>query len=304
MTVPEYQALMLPLLKIASNGIEHSLSEVIETLAGELRLTDNDKRELLPSARQTKFENRVGWARTYLKKAGLLASTGRGKFCITERGVEVLKTNPTSITRKYLEQFPEFLEFQNGSRQESEQSTENQVSTQTPEEVLEFSYQNLKSELAQEVLQRIKSCSPKFFEKIVVDILLAMGYGGSRKDAGQAVGQSGDGGVDGIIKEDKLGFEIIYIQAKKWEATVGRPAIQAFAGSLEGLKAKKGVFITTSQFSKEAREYVNLIEKKIILIDGNQLAKLMIEHDFGVAEIGRYILKKIDSDYFDGDSLI
>ncbi len=242
MTVPEYQALMLPLLKIASNGIEHSLSEVIETLAGKFHLSDNDRRELLPSGRQTKFENRVGWARTYLKKAGLLASTGRGKFCITERGVEVLKANPTSITRKYLEQFPEFLEFQNGSRQESEQSPENQVFTQTPEEILEFSYQNLKSELAQEVLECIKSCSPKFFEKIVVDILLAMGYGGSRKDAGQAVGQSGDGGVDGIIKEDKLGFEIIYIQAKKWEATVGRPAVQAFAGSLEGLKAKKGVF--------------------------------------------------------------
>lgn len=304
MTVPNYQTFMLPLLKITSDAKEHSLSEVIENIAIELKITDEDRKELLPSGRQSKFDNRVGWAKTYLTKAGLLQSTGRGKFCITERGFQVLKSNPLTITKKDLERFSEFLEFQNASRIDNEQSIENQVSTSTPEEILEFSYQSLKSELAQEILQRVKSCSPKFFEKIVVDILLAMGYGGSRKDAGQAVGQSGDGGVDGIIKEDKLGLEIIYIQAKKWESTVGRPIVQAFAGSLEGFRAKKGVLITTSQFSKEAKEYVKLIEKRIILIDGEQLAQLMIEYDVGVAEIGRYILKKIDSDYFDGDSLI
>jgi restriction system protein len=304
MPIPDYQTLMLPILQIASDGIEHSLSDIVEELANKFQLTEDEKKELLPSGRQAKFKNRVGWAKTYLKKAGLLNSSGRGKLCITQRGLDVLKNNPTAISREFLQQFPEFLDFQNSTQEINKPTTQNQVSKETPEEFLELSYQTLKSELAQEILQRIKSCSPKFFEKIVVDLLLAMGYGGSRKDAGEAVGQTGDGGVDGIIKEDKLGFERIYIQAKKWESTVGRPIVQAFAGSLEGFKAKKGVLITTSQFSKEAKEYVKLIEKRIILIDGETLSQLMIEYDVGVTEIGKYILKKIDSDYFDDDSLV
>nr|WP_155750490.1 restriction endonuclease [Scytonema sp. UIC 10036] len=290
---------MLPLLKILRDKQEHSLSEAIETLANEFQLTEQEKKELLPSGKQARFDNRVGWARTYLKKAGSLESTGRGKFCITERGLEILANNPEKITKKLLEQFPEFLEFKNSlPLSPLVKETENNILLQTPEEVLELGYQSLQKQLAQEILTVVKNCSPRFFERIVIDLLVAMGYGGSREDAGQAVGQTGDGGIDGIIKEDRLGLDIIYIQAKRWESTIGRPIVQAFAGSLEGMKAKRGVLITTSKFSKEAHEYIKLIEKRIILIDGEQLTQLMIEYDVGVSEAERYIVKKIDYDYF------
>ena len=294
MAVPNFQSLMLPLLRIASDGQEYRLSKVIDTLALQFRLTDDDRRELLPSGMQAKFDNRVGWARTYLKKAGLLESTGRGRFRITERGLEVLRSNPADINTKFLRQFPEFVEFQKGKKQAKQEEEPDQ----TPEEILESSYQNLRRDLAQELLERIMNCSPRFFEKLVVDLLVAMGYGGSRKDAGQAVGQSGDGGIDGIIKEDKLGLDVVYIQAKKWEGTVGRPIVQTFAGSLEGQRARKGVLITTSQFSQGARDYVKRIEKKIVLIDGELLAELMIDHGIGVAEVASYTVKKADLDYF------
>ncbi|MCG3119227.1 MAG: Mrr restriction system protein [bacterium] len=299
MPVPDYQSLMLPLLKLIGNKQEHAFSDVIDTLAREFDLTDAERKEILPSGIQAKFDNRVGWARTYLKKAGLLESVGRGKFRITERGLQILNSNPTVINVKFLRQFPEFLEFQKSSRQENKNEEKDEEQAQTPEESLESSYQNLRRALAQELLDRIKNLSSKFFERLVVDLLVAMGYGGSRKDAGQAVGQSGDGGIDGIIKEDKLGLDVVYIQAKRWESTVGRPVVQAFAGSLEGQRARKGVLITTSQFSQDAKEYVNRIEKKIVLIDGEQLAQLMIEHGIGVTEIASYIVKKIDLDYFD-----
>ncbi|MUG98676.1 restriction endonuclease [Scytonema sp. UIC 10036] len=299
MVIPDYQDLMLPLLKILRDKQEHSLSEAIETLANEFQLTEQEKKELLPSGKQARFDNRVGWARTYLKKAGSLESTGRGKFCITERGLEILANNPEKITKKLLEQFPEFLEFKNSlPLSPLVKETENNILLQTPEEVLELGYQSLQKQLAQEILTVVKNCSPRFFERIVIDLLVAMGYGGSREDAGQAVGQTGDGGIDGIIKEDRLGLDIIYIQAKRWESTIGRPIVQAFAGSLEGMKAKRGVLITTSKFSKEAHEYIKLIEKRIILIDGEQLTQLMIEYDVGVSEAERYIVKKIDYDYF------
>lgn len=297
--IPDYQHLMLPLLKILRDRQEHSLSEVIEILANEFQLTNEDRKELLPSGKQARFDNRVGWTRTYLKKARLVESTGRGKFCITERGLEVLATNPQKVTKKLLEQFPEFLEFKNSLPLSPQQElSENVILVQTPEEVLELAYQSLQKQLAQEILNIIKNCSPRFFEKIVVDLLIAMGYGGSREDAGHAVGQTGDGGIDGIIKEDKLGLDIIYIQAKRWESTVGRPIVQAFAGSLEGMKAKRGVLITTSKFSREAYEYIKLIEKRIVLIDGDQLAQLTMEYDVGVGESSRYVIKKIDYDYF------
>jgi restriction system protein len=290
---------MLPLLKLLSDNNEHTLSEAIETLAQYFELSDEEKKELLPSGRQAKFDNRVSWARTYMKKAGLLESSGRGKFCITERGKQVLQNNPTVIDNNFLMQFPEFQEFKNASRQVNQNNEVLQEnSDQTPEEVLESSYQALRSELAQEILDRVKKCSPKFFENLVVDLLVAMDYGGSRKDAGEAVGQSGDGGIDGIIKEDKLGLDAVYIQAKRWEATVGRPVVQAFAGSLEGQRARKGVMITTSQFSKEARDYVKVIEKRIVLIDGEELAQLMIDHGIGVTEVARYVVKRVDLDYF------
>lgn len=302
MTIPDYQSLMLPLLKLAQDGQDHSLGEAINTLALEFRLTSEERKELLSSGRQAKFDNRVGWARTYLKKAGLLESVGRGRFRITGRGFEVLRHNPTRIDVRFLMQYPEFAEFQNRPSQSViKQNGHDEEPTQTPEELLEANYQNLRQDLAQELLERIMSCSPQFFETLVVDLLVAMGYGGSRKDAGQAVGQSGDGGIDGIIKEDKLGLDIVYIQAKRWEGTVGRQVVQAFAGSLEGQRARKGVLITTSQFSQGAKEYVNRIEKKIVLIDGEQLAQLMIDHGIGVTQITSYVVSRVDLDYFNND---
>jgi restriction system protein len=298
MAIPDFQTLMLPLLKFAADRQEHSTSDTIDALALEFRLTDEERKELLPSGRQSRFDNRVGWARTYLKKAALLEGAGRGKFRITARGLKVVKDNPPRIDMKFLERFQEYVEFRNLSRQEEELTENVEKASQTPEEVLELSYQNLRRDLAQELLERIMGCSSRFFERLVVDLLVAMGYGGSRKDAGEAVGQSGDGGIDGIIKEDRLGLDVVYIQAKKWEGTVGRPVVQTFAGSLEGQRARKGILITTSQFSREARDYVERIEKKIVLIDGQQLAQLMIDHNVGVAEVETYTVKRVDLDYF------
>jgi restriction system protein len=298
MSVPTYQEFLLPLLQIANDQEEHLLNETIDYLAKQFNLSEENKQELLPSGRQTKFSNRVGWAITYLKKAKLLESGKRGTFSISVRGVDVLKTKPKSIDRKFLERFPEFVEFQN-IKQDSDPIEVLLVTEvdQTPQEIFDNNYQKIIKEVKESLLEQIKSCSPKFFENLVVDLLLSMGYGGSRKDAGEAVGKSSDGGIDGIIKEDKLGLDCIYIQAKRWESSVGRPTIQAFAGSLEGMKARKGVLITTSQFTKEAREYVKIIEKRIILIDGEQLSELMLEHNVGVNEIQTYTLKKVNFDY-------
>jgi restriction system protein len=299
MAIPDYQSIMLPLLKCVSDGMEHSFREAIDHLADSFGLTPEERKEPLPSGQQALFDNRVGWARTYLKKAGLLESTAWGKFRITKRGLEVLKTKPTHIDVKFLKQFPEFVEFQRPTRkQDSDQQVEEEK-PETPEEMLESSYQSLKRTLSQDLLERIKKCPPRFFEKLVVDLLVAMGYGGTRRDAGEAVGRTGDGGIDGIIKEDRLGLDVVYVQAKRWEATVGRPIVQAFAGSLEGQRARKGVLITTSQFSPDAKEYVNRIEKKIVLIDGDQLAELMIEHGIGTNQVAAYDVKKLDLDYFD-----
>lgn len=286
------------LLKITSDGKEHGFSEVAEALSLHFKLTSDDRKEMLSSGRQAKFENRVGWAQTYMKKAGLLESPGRGKVRITARGLKVLKEGHTDISAKFLRQFPEFMEFQKTSRQEDGQDEKDEGTEQTPEESLESSDQSLRRDLGQELLSRVKGCSPRFFEKLVVDLLVAMGYGGSRIDAGQAVGRSGDGGVDGIIKEDKLGLDAVYLQAKRWEGTVGRPTVQEFAGSLDGYRARKGVLITTSGFSKEAKDYVDKIEKKIVLIDGEQLVQLMIDHGVGVGEAATYTVKKVDLDYF------
>lgn len=306
MAVPDFQSLFLPVLKLASDGNEHSLNETIETLAQQLGLSETDRDELLPSGKQRKFDNRVGWSRTYLQKALLLSSPGRSKFRITERGMMILKDNPPYLNVKDLRQFPEFVAFHTSSNKDGKSEEINHTTqemlektSQTPQEILEASYQSLRQTLAQELLERIKHSPPKFFESLVVDLLVAMGYGGTRKDAGQAVGQVGDGGIDGIIKEDKLGLDAIYIQAKRWEGTVGSPVVQGFAGALIGKKARKGVFITTSNFSPQARSFVSGTENlKIILIDGEQLAQLMIDHDVGVTEESRYIVKKVDLDYF------
>ena len=298
MPIPDYQSIMLPLLKFIGDGKERSLRETIESLAQQFGLSEEERKELLPSGRQATFDNRVGWARTYMKKASLLNYTGRGFFCITERGKEVLSQNPTEINAKFLKQFPEFVEFQKVKKTDEGGSTPSTQPPITPEESLEAAFQELKESLASDLLQTIKQCPPDFFERLVVDVLIKIGYGGSRKEAGQAMGKTGDGGIDGIIKEDKLGLDIIFIQAKRWENTVGRPEIQKFAGALQGQRARKGIFITTSNFSKEALDYVKSIDSKIILIDGQRLAELMIENNVGVSPVSTYEIKKIDSDYF------
>jgi len=300
MTIPDYQSIMLPLLKYAGDNQEHTIREAIDHIADIFKLTEEDRKEVLPSGSQYIIDNRVGWARTYLKKAGLLESPKRSYFKITSLGLDVLKKNPTEINVKFLEQFPLFIEFRN-TKKEKDENEEHEVetgSTQTPQELLEYGYQKIKKDLSQELLGYVKQSSPRFFERLVVELLLSMGYGGSRKDAGQAIGQSGDGGIDGIIKEDKLGLDVIYLQAKRWENVVGSKEIRNFVGSLVGQKANKGVFITTSGFTKDALEYVKTITHKVILIDGEMLTQLMIENNIGVSKVISYDIKKIDSDYF------
>ncbi|PLV59913.1 restriction endonuclease [Thermotoga sp. KOL6] len=293
--IPDYQTIMLPLLEFASDGKEHSRREAIDYLAGKFGLTEEERKIMLPSGQQTIFESRVGWAKVYLTKAGLLCTTRRGYFKITERGLEVLKNPPEKIDVKYLLRFPEFIEFRKkgGISKEESNSSKN-----TPEELIAIGYQRLRKELVAQLLDKVMSCSPSFFEKLVVDLLVKMGYGGSREEAGKAIGRTGDEGIDGIIKEDRLGLDIIYIQAKRWNNPVGRPEIQKFVGALHGQRAKKGVFITTSSFSKSAIEYVSKIDSKIILIDGEKLADLMIEYNVGVSTVATYEIKKIDLDYF------
>jgi restriction system protein len=299
MAIPEYQSLMLPLLQFLADSKEHSLRETIEYLEKQFELSEEDKKKLLPSGRQPVFENRVGWARTYLKKSILLEPVRRGFFRITKMGLDVLTKKPSKIDVSFLRQFPEFIEFQNIRKEEKEEQHTVETALETPEESIESAYLRLKSNLATEIIQKIKACSPSFFERLVIELLVKMGYGGSRKDAGEAIGKSGDGGIDGIIKEDKLGLDILYIQAKRWEGSVGRPEIQKFAGALQLHHAKKGIFITTSNYSKDALDYVSRIESKIILIDGDLLANLMIDNKVGVSPITSYEINKIDSDYFD-----
>jgi restriction system protein len=297
MAIPDYQSIMLPLLELAGDRSEHSLREAIEALADQFDLTDEERRELLPSGRQATFDNRVGWARTYMKKAGLLRSPKRGHFQITERGLEVLGENPTEISAAFLRRFPEFVEFQTGKPKDDATAPERDE-TQTPEEEIEAAYQRVRQDLASELLQSVKDTSPAFFERLVIDLLVKMGYGGTRKDAGQAIGRRGDEGIDGIINQDRLGLDVVYIQAKKWDNTVSRPEIQKFAGALQGQRARRGVFITTSNFSQGARDYVSLIDSKIVLINGETLAQLMIDFDIGVTGVATYDLKRVDSDYF------
>jgi restriction system protein len=297
MAIPTFQQITLPLLKLLEDKQEHSLRQVIDTLTNEFILTSEEQRALLPSGKQAIFDNRVGWARTYMKKAGLLEYTRRGFFRITERGLDVLIQKPTMIDVKFLEQFEEFKEFQT-IRHEKAITPDREETENTPEEALANAYQNLKNELASDLLQQLKTSSPKQFENIVIDLLVAMGYGGSRKEAAKAIGKSGDEGIDGIINEDRLGLDVIYIQAKKWEGTVGRPEIQKFAGALQGQHAKKGIFITTSNFSKEAADFAVRVDNKIILIDGDTLVQYMIDHNIGVAPFASYEVKKIDLDYF------
>ncbi|MFS8784351.1 restriction endonuclease [Synechococcus sp. R6-6] len=306
MAVPDYQSLMLPLLQFAARKeTEISTSEAVEALAKELGLTEDDLREKLPSGTQPTFVNRVGWAATYMKKAGLLETTRRGFYQITDRGRDLLEKQPKTINVELLRQYPEFREFEGpkdtrSSNKASKQKALSETSAATPLEQLEAAYESLRDKLADELLAKLKKVSPAFFEKVVVELLVKMGYGGSRADAGKAIGRSGDGGIDGIIKEDKLGLDVVYIQAKRWDSNpVGRPDVMQFVGALQAQRANKGIFITTSRFTEDASSYVSQIGSKIVLIDGEQLTNLMIEHDVGVSTVSLYPVKKIDSDYFE-----
>jgi restriction system protein len=307
---------MLPFLRIAGDGQEHRFRDAVESLAQEFTLTDDERNVMLPSGTAPLFDNRVGWARTYLKQAALIESRKRGVFNISARGKELLAKNPQRIDNSTLEQYQEYLDFKlrRGEPRDTSKPEPLDVkapivritdtpSDSTPEELFSQAYQRLRSNLEAELLEQVKASTPAFFERLVIDLLVSMGYGGSRRDAGRAIGKSGDGGIDGIIKEDKLGLDVIYIQAKKWEGTVGRPEIQKFAGALQGQRANKGVFITTSYFSREAEEYANIITSKIILINGEQLATLMVDHNVGVSPISVFEIKRIDSDYFEGENV-
>lgn len=298
MAIPKFQEITLPMLKLATDGEVWSLADAREELAKHFQLTEEELEELLPSGRQARFANRVAWAKVYLERGGLLSSPKRAHFQITERGREVLQDPPDEVSIKFLSQYPEFQEFRSRSSKSTEGESADE-STDTPEETLESAYLTIRKNLASEVLDRVKSCTPRFFEHLVVDLLLKMGYGRAGGGAGECVGQTGDEGIDGIISEDRLGLEMVYLQAKRWEGTVGRPEIQKFVGALHGKRARKGVFITTGSFSADAAAYVQTIAPKVALVDGKQLAEFMIDFGLGVSLARAYEVNRIDTDYFE-----
>lgn len=310
MALPDYKSLMLPLLEYASDGQTSKFGDAVGALAARFKITEEELRLLLPSGRYPVFRSRVGWAKTYLTKALLLEAPSRGSFRITQRGLNVLEQKPAHIDDEFLAQFSEFLAFKQKPSAEVASSKRKNIpisifepssqEEKTPDELLEYAYLELQKSLAQDLLQQIQRCSSQFFEVLVVDVLVAMGYGGSMKDAAQVVGKSGDGGIDGIIKEDRLGLDVIYIQAKRWDenSSISRPEIQKFVGALHGHHASKGVFLTTGRFTESAKAYVKTLPSKVVLIDGEQLAKFMIDFNVGVTPRISYEVKRIDIDYF------
>ena len=320
--IPDYQTLMPPVLAMHADGREHRSDEIRNEIVSKFSITDAERRQLLPSGRTPLLNNRVHWAVTYLAQAGVLARTRRGYTQITERGRELLARHPDRITKGTLDEFPEFVAFQSRSTSRSRPAradahdavgganaeTANAVVgddlaevSETPEEVMDTADRELHAALAEELLDRVKAQPPEFFEELVLDVLTAMGYGGTRADAAERLGRSGDGGIDGVIREDILGLDLIYVQAKRWQGPVGRPVIQAFVGALHGAHADRGVLITTSHFTPDALAFTSTVPSRVVLIDGTQLAELMIDHGVGVTETTRYVLKRIDSDYFPSD---
>ena len=301
MAVPDFQSLMLPLLRLAGDGMDHTFKDAVEAIAIEFSLTPEERNELLPSSsRTTLFYNRLAWAKTHMTMAGLLQAPRRGVLCITQRGRELLASQLARIDMKTLQQFPEYERARRGDVQASVEPALPAVafSELTPEESIERAHLSLRKDLARELLESIMQCSPAFFELLIIKLMIKMGYGGSREEAGKAVGRSGDGGIDGIINEDRLGLDAIYLQAKRWEGVIGRPEIMKFVGALAGQRATKGVFITTSWFTQDAKDYALSSQYKVVLIGGERLADLMIEHDLGVSVAATYQLKRIDSDFF------
>ncbi|MCX7633463.1 MAG: restriction endonuclease [Turneriella sp.] len=302
MAIPKFQKFFRPLLEVIADGREYSMAEVRDRIAQQMQLSESDLAERLPSGVMTVFTNRVAWAKAYLTRAGLVETPRRGAIKIRPEGKRLLEINPPDINVRYLrEQYPAFREFFYGNQESRETETEQGENSSTPQENLERANEELRAELASSILEKIQQNSPKFFEKLVLDLMIALGYGGSRPESGKLLGKSGDEGVDGIINEDKLGLDVIYLQAKRWKGTVGRPEVQRFVGALQGKRARKGVFITTGNFSDEARDYVASIDAKVVLIDGRQLAELMIDHGVGVYTERAFYIKRIDNDYFEID---
>ena len=301
MAVPDFQSLMMPLLRLSGDGSEHAFKDAVEAIAVEFQLTPEERHELLPSSsRTTLFYNRLAWAKTHMTMAGLLQAPRRGVFCITQRGRDLLGRQLARIDLKTLQQFPEYERARRGDSQASAENVVQVVTASelTPEETIERAHLSLRNDLSRELLESIMQCSPAFFELLIIKLMINMGYGGSREEAGKAVGRSGDGGIDGVINEDRLGLDAIYLQAKRWTNVVGRPEIQQFVGALAGQRANKGVFIATSRFTQDAKDYAANSQYKVVLIDGERLADLMIEHDLGVSVAATYQLKRIDSDFF------
>ncbi len=305
MSIPPFQETMFPLLKTLSNGQEFGAKYVIETVSDTFNLSDDERKQMLPSGNQRVIANRCLWALSYMKKAQLIVSPKRGVYKITERGLDALKSGITNIGIEYLSQYPEFQEFRNRKSDQQNETEQDdvqpiQISEKTPEEILDNAYQGIRRTLESDILEKVYSQTPEFFERLVIELLVKMGYGGSISEAGKAIGKSGDEGIDGVIKEDKLGLDIIYIQAKRWayDNVVGRPEIQKFVGALAGQGAKKGIFITTSRFTKDALEYTPRNETKVVLIDGKRLAQLLIDNDIGVSHVIKYEIKRIDNDFF------
>ncbi len=302
MPIPDFQSLMLPIMKIAADGEEHTARELRQRIGDELSLSEQERKELLPSGAQPVFTNRIAWARSHLTMARLLEKTGKGRFRITQPGKDALSSNPSTINMRFLLQFPEYAEARRKAKTDTpvDAPVETTVSENaSPQERIELAFRELNTSLTTELREKLASIDPFRFEQVVLDLLVKMGYGGSKKEAAQVTQRTGDEGIDGLINEDRLGLEVIYIQAKRWKHKVGRPEIQSFVGAIAGKKAGKGIFITTSDFHDNAREYAASLHQKLVLIDGRRLAELMIEHNIGVAPEQPYIIKKVDSDYFD-----
>lgn len=301
MPIPDYQTTMLPLLKFMSDEKEHNVRDMIDHLADVFQLSTQERRQLLPSGNDIAFDNKVKWSRLYLGKAGLLESTRRGHWRVTESGLKVLSQNPPRVDVKLLEQLPQYREWKMTFSRETKKEPVDRlkvIEEQTPEEALEYGYQQMRDDLRQQLLKEVTNVSPAFFEKLVVELLVKMGYGGTVRDAARIVGRTGDEGIDGVIKEDRLGLDTIYVQAKRWQGVVGRPKLMEFVGALKGQKANKGVFITTSRFTGDAIDYVSKVDSKVVLIDGDQLADLMIDFHIGVSPFITYEIQRLDSDYF------
>jgi restriction system protein len=303
MAIPDFQSVMLPLVKVLADGQERSMRQVTDLLADTFRLTDEQRAELLPSGQQSVFSNRVAWAKSHLKAAGLLENPVRGRVRISDVGRKVLGEKPPTINVRFLKQYPAYCEFIGKSILAQDAGVAGETTPleerRTPLELIDVAYRSLRQATAEDLLSRLKVCSPGFFESVVVRLLMAMGYGGVAGH-GTVTGKSGDGGIDGVIKQDKLGLDVVGLQAKRWDSPVGRPIIQGFVGSMDYIRAKKGVILTTSTFTKDAAAFVERIKgKKVVLIDDDQLADLMIDHGLGVTTAKTYEIKEVSNDFFD-----